>query len=99
MFGIKGTYNVLGDAVSRSITLHTAQHSVIINAPIEQVEARANSTYVDRVCALQVVHDHRMQALAYSSCPEFAHVYKELGESDVITMDTSNPLYRYFCTR
>ena len=96
VLGIKGTDNVLGDAVSRSITLHTAQHSVVLNAPIEQVEARSESTYVDRVCALQIVHDDRMLNLDYASCPEFATVYKELGESDIITMDTNNPLYRYF---
>ena len=85
----------MGDAVSRSITLHTAQHTQVINAPIETVEKRTASTYIDRVCALQVVHDHRTEDLDYSSCTDFADIYKELGKTDIITMDTANPLYRY----
>ena len=94
---IKGSHNVLGDALSRSLTLHTTQTTTTFNSPIESVESRTNSTYVNRVCALHRVHDNRMDKLVYDDANgEFEEAYKELGETDIITMDTGNPLYRYY---
>ena len=93
---IKGPTNLIADGVSRSITLHTAKSTHVINTPIEEVERLSNDTYVTRIGAMFCVHDERMDNMDNDNCKDFANAFSNLGENDIITQQTGDPVYRYF---
>ena len=96
IIAIKGTKNLWGDGLSRSITMHTAQNAEVINAPIEKVEAITDGSYVTRVGAMHLATDARFGELDYTACPDFKEVIEELATNDLDTMNESHPHLRYY---
>ena len=92
---IKGVKNLVADGISRSITLHTAKHTAVIDTQIEAVEKYTSGTYYD-MGAMFVINDSRMDGLDYSKCRHFADTFENLGATDIITYNTKDPKYRYF---
>ena len=92
---IQGVKNLVADGISRSITMHTAKNTVVINTPASAIERLTNSTHVT-LGAMFVVHDTRMEHLDYRRCKHFANIYDNLASNDIITDTTANPKYRYY---
>ena len=92
---IKGVKNLIADGVSRSITLHTAKHSAIIDTQIEEVEKLTEGTYYE-MGAMFIINDSRMDGMDYSKCRHFSDTFMNLGATDIITCTTKDPKYRYF---
>ena len=93
---IKGPKNLVADGISRSITLHTARGAIVVNTPADSIERLTNDTYVTRVGAMFTVHDERMSKMDYSGCRFFKGIFDNLGQTDMITMNTMDPKYRYY---
>ena len=93
---IKGPTNLIADGISRSITLHTAKAAIVVNTPESTIQELTNNTYVTRIGAMFTVHDQRMENFNYDECREFSSAFNNLGETDIVTQSTLDPVYRYY---